>query len=163
MSAPDVQGGVYFPSTKYSSAAGAGGTGFRPFEIVDATTFDNGQPDVVQVRVYYSTLAGEAPDGFSQGDDPPYLLEVQASGVVFGCISIDTETGAVNSRTLGFEAEIPDDEPENGVYYKELGSVEVNQDGLVASVANAQFGPVHAVVFKEYFLNPMRWVLAWID
>jgi hypothetical protein len=116
----------------------------QPFSL--HAMVQNGQN---KIRVYYSTLGGEPPNGFSDGDEPPYILTpAGTSGKVYGCITIN-EYGEIDSRTLGIGS-MP--EPTDTTKYVEIGSYTV-EDGVLRAV-NARYGPIDVQICRNWFSNP---------
>ena len=115
----------------------------RPFQLVDAS-----EGATNKVRVFASTIAGgSATDlGFAEGDDPPYLLTVSGTGVVWGGITIDT-AGAVTSRWIDSGASLPADEDDT--FHVEIGTYSVAAGQL--TVSNSRFGPIEAGICRNWF------------
>jgi len=127
---------------------GASANIIQPFELL--SQFSSGDPPQPEIRVIYSTLAGEAPDGFSPGDDPPYILTpVGSEGYVYGVITIDGTTGDITSRALGIDATIPDDG--DTTFYVEIGSYSITDGAL--TVVNARYGPIDVQICRKWFAN----------
>lgn len=121
----------------------------RPFELQVVNASETATPDW-RVRVYASTLAGgSATDiGFSEGDDPPYLLAAEA-GVVQAGLTIDQE-GNVTSRWLEIVEQLSEDTETE--FYVEIGTV-AEQDGKF-TVSNSRYGPIDANICRDWFSNP---------
>jgi hypothetical protein len=136
-------------------------TGVCFFKIVDASVRDeDGNITEAKVRIITSTLVGDVPDGFSPGDDPPYLLTVSDGDIIYGCVTIETSTGDVTSRTLGSGGALPDDDPDSGTYYARLGSVSIT-GGVIAPV-NDQYGPIKTNIYRDWFRPIVIYKLEWI-
>lgn len=101
-----------------------------------------------KIRVVSSTIAGgsSAQLGFSEGDDPWYLLNPMV-GVVQAGITIDQGTGLVTSRWIEIKSEI--DEDTDDTFYVEIGTV--TQSGTSWAVSNSRYGPISAYVCRNWF------------
>jgi hypothetical protein len=122
----------------------------RPFQLVNAS-----DEDTHNIRVIYSTLAGAMPDGFSEGDDPPYILEDvgDAAGKVYAEVTLDMDTGEVLSRDLAFGATVPASDPTIGYFTGEIGSF--NTVSETFGVSNSGYGP--AYLAREWFTYPANY------
>lgn len=89
------------------------------------------------IRVTRSTIAGVVPDGFSNGDNPPYLLPLGLSdGVVLGVITVrlptDSGSGTPGSVSNGGGTGTNDGQPitgSGGVTGNAAANTPVNQGG----------------------------------
>jgi hypothetical protein len=106
-------------------------------------------PPVYKIRVRPSTIAGGSSTdiGFSEGDDPPYLLTPQV-GVVQGGITIDGD-GNVTSRWIEIVGSITADSDDT--FYIEIGTV--GQDGTDWITSNSLFGPISAKICRNWFAS----------
>ena len=131
-------------ATRAEWPAGGGGVSLKPFELVRVM-----DGPTQKTRVVYSTLADQAPIGFSPGDDPPYLLSAGESSYVYGVVTIswDRLNHSVTSRTIGYggsvpaSSAIPTGATGTSTHYIEIGSHD--EDG---NPINARYGPIILVV-----------------
>ena len=148
----------------------AGASAIRFFQLLDATERDDeGEVTARKVRVVASTLAGGSSFGggenltFAEGDDPPYLLTVSGSGVIYGYVTVNVTTGAVTSRSVVQGATMPASSEEGGEYYVEIGTFNVPAgDADPISVNNSRYGPITADIFRDWFIAEVRFILAWV-
>lgn len=85
-----------------------------------------------QIRVYLGTVNGNAPDDFSPGDTPPFLLSVSGDGVVF--IEVTTDAGGtITDVSVSFDASMPADSA--GDYHQQIGSFSSSGGSLVVAQA----------------------------
>lgn len=114
------------------SSGGSGGetaAATHPFQLIDASERDeSGEITTAKLRVVYGTIQGIAPSGFSDGDTPPFILDVASSGIVYGSITRDSTTGAITSRDVSSGAAIPDSSETEG--YFEIGSFAVSGSSM---------------------------------
>jgi len=132
----------------------------QPFEIVPAANTEGGEP---QVRIYTGTLAGDTPSGFSDGDDPPYLVTVADGDHIYAELTFDVSgslPGDITSRDIGVGATVPDDAPDEGHFYTLIGTVAVT-DGVVKAT-QMQYGPINATLYRLWFANPIVFAIAWM-
>ena len=133
-------------------ASGGAAPPTHPFKLLKASV-----GGVKKIRVIYGTLAGEMPSGFSVGDDPPYLLTVTATGLVYAILTIDGATGVVNSRTLGNGASLPADD--DTTFHLELGSYAI--DGDLVTIAQAVSGSLAFVACRNWYADPATFTGNW--
>ena len=117
----------------------------RPFQLLPTKV--DGSP---KIRVVTSTLAGEPPSGFSEGDDPPYLLTPSGSaGFVWGGVTIDPEDGTIveNGVFLDIGDTVPEDEDDT--FYVQIGSWTL--EAGVLTVVNDRYGPIDANICRNWF------------
>jgi hypothetical protein len=89
--------------------AGGGANIYPSFYPIDATTQEGEGEPVRKVRITYGLVCGEAPDGMSLGDSPPYVLPLAGSaGHVYLVISLDEED-TIDSVSIDSAAERPAD------------------------------------------------------
>ncbi len=68
----------------------------HPFQLLDAST-----PEARQIRVRYGTLAGEAPEGFNLGDQPPFVLELPGdTGRIYAHIQLSEDLVTYEKREI---------------------------------------------------------------
>lgn len=115
---------------------GSADVALHPFRLIDAS-----EGGTTKVRVVYGTVNGTAPDGMSEGDDPPYVLTVSgSSGVIYVALAISwTSSGiSIDSVTIGQDATQPDDDnPDagdddsgSGTFYRQLGNFSISDGTL---------------------------------
>lgn len=142
--------GIPLPESTTPPEIGASGIIGSPFhlpfslELIDAT----------HLRVYSSTLAGDLPDGFSIGDDPPFILSVTGSGVVYGEVNYDDSTGDITDRSISYGSSVPDDD-DTTTYFR-LGSFNTTSGAVV----NDAYGPVTGNACADFFTSPLTYTLA---
>jgi len=89
-----------------------------------------------QIRVVYGTINGTAPDGFSPGDNPQFVVStVGSTGFVYLEVTTDS-SGNITDRSIGVAATVPADT--SGDYHFEVGSYSIT-DGVM-SIAQAISG-----------------------
>jgi hypothetical protein len=138
----------------FGARNGATDAATKPFQLIPASD-DTG----AKVRILTSTLAGDTPDGFSEGDDPPYIFTGVADGTVFyGILTIDDETGEITSRTLAKGASLPDNTDTE--FYVRIGSAAVT-DGAAVPV-NDRYGPIDAQICRDWFADPVSFGVTFI-
>ncbi len=103
-----------------------------PFQLVDATAFED-SAYVTQVRIIFGTLQDTSsggtswiPTGMTEGDNPPYIIEVTGSGSVWLDVTFNTSTGNVTSVAIDFGETQPSNS--SGHSYFSLGTYQVNED-----------------------------------
>jgi hypothetical protein len=123
----------------------------RPLQLSIINEGTTETPDW-KVRVLPSTVAGgSALDlGFSEGDDPPFLLEA-AEGVVQAIVTID-ETGAVVDRAIEIAETLTADTDTE--FYVEIGTASYDGETETWSVNNSRYGPIDATICRDWFSNP---------
>jgi len=129
-------------------SAPPGSSSIQPFQLMVAST--EGENPTPCIRVAASTLAGgsSADLGFSEGDDPPYLL-TPSKGVLVGGITIDGTTGDVTSRWLNIESTMPEDD--GTTFYVEIGTVTDGESPGTWIVSNSRYGPVFAQICRNWY------------
>ena len=149
-------------SANIPRASQSGGGKPQPFELLVAST--GGESPEPRIRIMPSTLAGGSSTnlGFSEGDDPQYLL-APAEGHIVGGITIDS-SGEITSRWL----EIKSDMPENtsDTFYVEIGTVGHASVGDTASwvVSNSCYGPISVTVCRNWFAaDPPFYSVTWFS
>jgi hypothetical protein len=107
-------------------------------------------PAPPKIRVYPSTLAGGSSTdiGFTEGDDPAYLL-TPSEGVLQGGITIDGTTGEVTSRWLEIVSELGTDD--DTTFYVEIGTVAAGETEGSWIVSNSRYGPIHAQICRNWY------------
>jgi len=136
--------------TQVSTASGTtgndGGT-VQPFTL--------SKTDSLSFRVYASTLGGGSITdlGFSEGDTPPYVVTVSATGKFWGGVTIDTDTGDLTSRFLDYGASLPDDTADT--FYVEIGTYNVT--GGTLTVSNTRYGPIGFIPCRNLFDAEFPW------
>lgn len=103
-----------------------------------------------KIRVTRSLLAGAAPDGFNEADDPPFLLSPSGtSGVVYAKITVAQNSGAgggeISARSIEVDSTVPEDTDTD--YHLEIGTYSVEDD--VLTVQNSIYGPIEATVCRN--------------
>jgi hypothetical protein len=123
----------------------------RPFQLSIINEGTTETPDW-KVRVLPSTVAGgSALDlGFSEGDDPPFLLEA-AEGVVQAIVTID-ETGTVIARAIEIAETLTADTDTE--FHVEIGTASYDDETETWSVNNSRYGPIDATICRDWFSNP---------
>jgi hypothetical protein len=133
--------------------AGKGGTTItlRPLQLSIINESTTESPDW-KVRVLPSTVAGgSAIDlGFSEGDDPPFLLEA-AEGVVQAIVTID-EAGTVIDRAIEIAETLTADTDTE--FHVEIGTASYDGETETWSVNNSRYGPIDATICRDWFSNP---------
>ena len=127
----------------------------KPFQLIVATdSADTSVPPAPKIRVVPSTLVGGSSTdlGFSEGDDPPYLLD-PSEGVLIGGFTWDDSTGEITSRWLEIQSPVPDSS--TGTSYVEIGTVHWVADDSDAggywTVSNSRYGPINATICRNWF------------
>lgn len=110
-----------------------------------------------KVRVTASLLAGALPTGFTLGDNPPFLLTIGSSSIVYGKVVWDTSlatAGAITSRTIEAGASVPADVTtgSTATFYYEIGTVAVA--GGTVTTENLRYGPIETTIARQWFTNP---------
>jgi hypothetical protein len=123
---------------------------FQPLELALATS--GGETPEPRIRVYASTIAGGSSTdiGFTEGDDPPYLL-TPSEGVLQGGITIDGTTGEVTSRWLEIVSELGTDD--DTTFYVEIGTVAAGETEGSWIVSNSRYGPIHAQICRNWYAS----------
>lgn len=140
--------------------AGKGGSvGIIPgFSLIKAST-----PTQARVRLTMSSINGWIPSVFAPGDDPKYIFNVTEDGFVWAWVSWD-ETGTLypedGGRGVSFGATVPDDEEFLrhtiiGTYHFVAPTPPLTNPSVL--VANARYGPIDAVICRNWFTNPPTW------
>ena len=105
------------------------------------------------MRVLTGLVAGQPPSGFSPGDTPPYVLDVNDGDIVYACIvwdvSGETASATPTSVTLGNGQSVPADAPANGTWYYRIGSVAVTNGK--SAPANDRYGPISTDCYRLWF------------
>ncbi len=114
----------------------------RPFQLTDARDEDG-----LKVRIHASTLGGELPDGFSDGDEPPYIVSVTGNGKIWGGISINDSTGEITGRWLDKGTTVPANTTTEK--YVLIGSWWSTGDTLLLS--NSRYGPIDVDICRNWF------------
>lgn len=122
------------------------GSSTSPFAL--AVTSAPGSPSTTRIRVYPSTLAGGSSTdlGFSEGDEPPFLL-VPEEGILVGGITVDQQTGEVTSRSIEILSEMPADTDDT--FYVEIGTIAL--DAGTWSVSNSRYGPINVQICRNWY------------
>ena len=115
----------------------------QSFQLVEASTESQ-----KKIRVVYGTIAGEMPTGFSEGDEPPYVLDVSGAGFVYAGITIDT-AGQVTARWVDQGADVPANTDTD--YHVEIGSFSVTSDPETLALAQARYGPINVQVCRNWY------------
>jgi len=175
-----VRASTPLPGSGVRITRGSGGTTFavgatrktsssstlQPFELVDATTYNNGKPSYA-IRVTKSTLAGDDLTGssgksaqyFSDGDTPPFIIQLSSaspgsSGVIVAEVDIDANgDGSIVDNGLSiYNADTtPADDRPGGSYYAQIGSWSIDAVTGVMSINNDRYGPIQIQVCPAYF------------
>lgn len=131
----------------------------QPFQLIDASNTEG-----TKVRVVESTLIGQAPDGFSPSDDPPYTLSVSNNDIVYAGVTLDVSgefPGLVTDRFLDADAVVPPDDPIGGSFYLAIGQVTLTEDGKGTNPVNFRYGPIDGTFFRVWFALPKQFGIAW--
>ncbi|MEI6036046.1 MAG: hypothetical protein WCS65_17405 [Verrucomicrobiae bacterium] len=136
--------------TRATSGSGGSAT-VQPFTLLVGDDGATPTPSPM-IRVIPSTLAGGSSTdlGFSEGDDPQYLL-TPAEGILQGGITIDGTTGAVTSRWLEISATLTADDATT--YYVEIGTVHYNTTSELWQATNSRYGPITATVCRDWYAS----------
>jgi len=114
-----------------------------PLFLLDATTFnDDGSVKQLQVRVTYGTIQGICPAGFSAGDDPQYIVPVESDSDFYGLATWDKDTCLWNSASIDIEDAGSSVANTATEAYELIGSVTIDQDTNLLSIANACQGNI---------------------
>jgi hypothetical protein len=132
--------------------------GLTGFQLVNASDKDG-----TKVRVVAGSLIGALPDGFTEGDDPPFILNASDGDQVYACVSYDTTDGVlgnVSSRSIGIGQGVPEDDNENATFYYLIGSIAI-VDGIVVPT-NYAYSPLNATPFRNWFtFDPVTYGIEW--
>lgn len=115
----------------YQFALDDGDIGYA-FQLLDATdTNPLGGVSAYQVRILDGDVI--APDGTTtqpegMGNDD-FLLQVQDNNDIWLEIDYDPQNFSVNQVTIAAGSQIPDDDVENGIVYRQIGYVLVDENG----------------------------------
>jgi hypothetical protein len=133
-------------SVNATNGGGPGG-GVLPFTLARAGD--------LSFRVYASTIGGGSITdlGFAEGDTPPYVVTIAATGKFWGIITIDTDTGDITSRSLNYGASMPDDTTDT--FYVEIGTYDVTDGTLTLS--NTRYGPIGFTACRNLFDAEFPW------
>lgn len=129
----------------------------HPFKLFDATDSDG-----PKIRVLYGALAQRAPDGMSDGDNPPYTLDISSDVKIYGGVSFETVDGErrVTSRWIE-DSEDYKDNTEDTAYIL-IGSVSVDSDtGKIKSIAQALTWSPDVKACRNWFSDPPTWTYTW--
>jgi hypothetical protein len=135
-------GEITIPRVKPLGSTSSPTVVYQSLALVDAT-----EDGTKKIRVVYGVVAGEPPDGFSEGDEPPYKLTVTATGFIWAGISIDDTTGEVTSRWVDKGAELPEDTATE--FHIEIGSFNLDED--VLTIAQARYGPIDVQICRNWY------------
>lgn len=115
--------------------------------------------DSQYVRVYASTIAGgtEVGAGFSFGDDPPLLFSA-SSGYIQAKVTIDGD-GAVISRSIEKVTSLSEDTATD--FHCLIGVV--SSAGQTFNVGNSRYGPIDAVICRDWFSNPPKYSVTFVS
>ena len=136
------------PPTK--NPAGSG----HPFQGIDAS--DPNSSDK-KLRIIYGTISGVAPDGFSDGDDPTFILDASGSQIVYVCVTISSTDGSISSRTVGQASSMPGDTDTN--FYYQLCSYTITGSRL--NISQAVAGSLNFQACPYWYSNPRSWTPSW--
>ncbi len=139
---------------------GSSSTAAFPFQLVDASTHDDG----AQVRVRYGTVNSMIPDGMVAGDHPPLIESVSDGDFIFLHASWDTALAAIASLEIVSDTSIPaDDTGSDGEYYLQIGSVSVDTMPDIPVVTIAQSIQTSQVlsVCRDWFSDPATYGASW--
>jgi len=123
-----TNGSLIDPIPAPSAAGGSTAAVLQPFQLVPAVNSSN-EP---RVRVVRGLINGEAPTGFSSGDNPPYLLSPADGHYIFLILTFSATTGVLTSRTLSSAATMPSDADESSSTTLKL-HIEIGQVGKAGS------------------------------
>jgi len=123
---------------------------FTGFSLLNASTEVG-----FAIRVRISSLCDLAPDGFSPGDTPNFVLSpITVSGYVYGIVTI-TSGGAITGREITFGATIPDNTATE--FHVEIGSYAVAGDPETLTITNTRYGPISAQFCYNRAVEPPVW------
>jgi hypothetical protein len=137
---------------KLKIGSGGAAASNHPFHLEDASNPTDG----TQVRVYYGTVNDTVPSGMSDGDDPPYILGVSGSGLVWLIVTTDSD-GNVTSVSIDSGSTVPSDDDTH--FYLEIGSFEVV--GSAVTVADNLTGSQSFNRCRDWFSNPVSYSANW--
>ena len=157
-----LHGTQHFGGTALSAKRQRRGSGrlLGLFELVAAIKYhDDGSVEEYRVRVTGSTMAGESPDGFSAGDDPPFYFGSLASGdfIAYAKFTFTEATGAITERKMVKLSDAPG--PTAGVKYERIGSFTVDTGEKTITVHNDRFGPVLAEPCRQWGESTVKFAL----
>jgi hypothetical protein len=149
--------------TTLDITAGRGGTPalIPPFSLVKAST-----PTQARIQLTSSSINGWIPSVFAPGDDPKYYINVTENGYVWAWVAFDENGGIYTGdggRGVDFGSTVPDDE--DLIRYVPIGSYEFvaasPPGGPTARVSNVRYGPISAVICRDWFSNPATFGITW--
>jgi hypothetical protein len=126
----------------------------HPFQGIDASDPNSSSK---KVRIIYGTVSGTAPNGFSDGDDPAFILDASGSKVVYICVTIDATDGSITSRTVGQASSMPSDG--DTTFYNQLCSYTIESSRL--NISQAVAGSLSFQACPYWYSNPRSWTPAW--
>jgi hypothetical protein len=126
-----------------------------PFELV-ASASEGPSPEP-RLRVIISTIDGMLPDGFTAGDDPPFLLTPSdGTHVVYFEITLTSDKDAVASVAIEQGASLPEDT--DSKKYVSLGDYTFSADsGGFSAINNYAYGPGSTTICRDWFSNPPKY------
>lgn len=131
---------------------------YQPFELVDAS-----EGDSKKIRVVAGTIGNGYPDGMSEGDDPPFVLDAVGSpGYIQGGITIDNYR-SITSRWVEANSSPLEDDPDSGTFYVQIGTWYKNSEGNLV-ISNGRKGAIDVAVIPNYYASSFdsaRYIVTW--